>query len=287
MLAEMNITDLTRATIASPSDLMTWASHLESLNKTQGPMLFRGQAEEYINLLPTLARSTQGGAHDAATLLERRLIKSFRTHYQELDALPQNMPTPGAVAQKSDVEILSLMQHYEVPSRVLDWSESVWIATYFACASSPTKDAELWFFDSTLLDHTPIGLPAAAAQEKLAASIGGMPGEYHPELGMPLLALVDPLSNARLVAQQGRLTASDNATVDHAGLMWHLATRRQGREHPGNFFGRYVIKKERKRDILQFLAEEREISAKTLFPDIVGLGRFLRWEFEALRTAIY
>ena len=250
-------------------------------------MLFRGQAEEYVTLLPTLARSTQGGAHDAATLLERRLIRSFRIHYQELDALPQNMPTPDAVAKNSDIEILSLMQHYEVPSRLLDWSESVWIATYFACASSPAKDAELWYFDSTLLDHSPVGLSAQVAQENLAAAIGGSPGEYHPALGMPLLTLIEPLSNARLVAQQGRLTACDNATVDHAGLMWHLATRRQGREHPGSFFGRHVIKKERKRDILQFLAEEKGISAKTLFPDIVGLGRFLRWEFEALRTAMY
>lgn len=37
-------------------------------------MLFRGQAETYANLQPTLARATQGGAHDAAALLERRLI---------------------------------------------------------------------------------------------------------------------------------------------------------------------------------------------------------------------
>ena len=41
------------------------------------------------------------------------------------------------------------------------------------------------------------------------------------------------------------------------------------------------------RDILSFLSEEKGVSAKSLFPDIVGLGRFLRWEFEALRTELY
>ena len=38
----MNLTEITRAEIASPSDLMTWAEHLERLNIEQGPMLFRG-----------------------------------------------------------------------------------------------------------------------------------------------------------------------------------------------------------------------------------------------------
>lgn len=283
----MNITELTRRAIASPSDLMSWARHLEQLNKTQGPMLFRGQPEEYQNLLPTLARSAQSGAHEAATLLERRLIKSFRTHYGDLAALPSDMPTAAEVSEKSDIDILSLMQHYEVPSRLLDWSESVWVATYFACASSPAKDAELWFLDSSLLNHTPEALPVPEVQKRVSASIGGSPGDYHAGWNMPLLAVVEPMSNARLVAQRGRLTACDNAMADQAGLLWALATRRLGSERTGDCFGRYIIRHNRKRDILRFLAEEKGVSAKTLFPDIVGLGRFLRWEFEALRTELY
>lgn len=283
----MNLTELTRAEIASPSDLMTWAEHLERLNVEQGPMLFRGQAETYANLQPTLARATQGGAHDAAALLERRLIRNFRTHYRDLRTLPADMPSADDVVARSDVDVLSLMQHYEVPSRLLDWSESVWVAAYFACASSASKDAELWFVDSSLLDLTPDELPTSAVRERIAASIGGRPAEYHPRWGMPFLAVVEPTSNARLVAQRGQLTASDNATVDHAQLLWRLATLRHGNERTGQAFGRHIIQASRKRDILRFLSEEKGVSAKSLFPDIVGLGRFLRWEFEALRTELY
>ena len=283
----MNLNEITRAEIASPSDLMTWAEHLERLNLEQGPMLFRGQAETYTNLQPTLARATQGGAHDAAVLLERQLIRNFRTHYRDLKTLPADMPSADDVVARSDVDVLSLMQHYEVPSRLLDWSESVWVAAYFACASSASKDAELWFVDSSLLDLTPDELPTSAVRERIAASIGGRPTEYHPRWGMPLLAVVEPTSNARLVAQRGQLTASDNATVDHAQLLWRLATLRHGNERTGQSFGRHIIRASRKRDILRFLAEEKGVSAKSLFPDIVGLGRFLRWEFEALRTELY
>ena len=284
----MNLTEITRKqVIASPSDLMTWADHLQGLNSTQGPMLFRGQPDTYANLSPTLTRSVQGGAYDAATLLERRLIGSFRKHYADLSTLPEDMPTPADVQEKSDIDLLSLMQHYEVPSRLLDWSESVWVATYFACASNSDKDAELWLMDSSLLESNSHELPKTVILDRIAASIGERQPDYHPDWGMPLFALVEPQTNSRLAAQRGRLTVSGNVNSDHAGLLWRLATLRHGNERTGESFGRYLIKSTRKRDILRFLADEKNVSAKTLFPDIVGLGRFLKWEFEALRMATY
>ena len=283
----MNLTELTRSPINSPSDLMTWADHLLRVNTESGPMMYRGHSETHINLLPTLARSVQGGAYDAATLLERRLLEKFRRHYLELQSLPSDMPSGQEVQAKSDVDVLSLMQHYEVPSRLLDWSESIWVAAYFACASHSDKDAELWFASEQLLDPTPDDLPTTRVKEIVSSSIGARPAEYHPAWGMPHIAVMSPMSNARLRAQQGRLTASDNATVDHAQLLWRLATMKTGRDATGDYFGRHVIRASRKRDILRFLAEEKQISAKSLFPDIVGLGRFLRWEFEALRTELY
>lgn len=283
----MDLTYLTRAEIKSPSDLMTWADHLERVSSSSAPMLYRGQSQVHSNLQPTLARSVQGGAYDAAVLLERRLLESFRKHYVELDALPTDMPSGPDLVTKSEVDVLSLMQHYEVPSRLLDWTESVWVAAYFACASHSDQDAELWFFSEAVLDPTPDELPKDQVKYIVSSSIGKRPAEYHIKWGMPYIAVMDPMSNARLRAQKGRLTASDNATVDHADLLWRLATMKSGNDHPGDFFGRHVIRGSRKRDILHFLSEEKHISAKSLFPDIVGLGRFLRWEFEALRTELY
>ena len=32
---------------------------------------------------------------------------------------------------------------------------------------------------------------------------------------------------------------------------------------------------------LQFLAENVGITASTIFPDVVGLGRYLRWQFDS------
>ncbi|RVT47219.1 FRG domain-containing protein [Rubrivivax albus] len=283
----MNITEITKAEIKSPSDLMKWGGHLEGLNAKSGPMLFRGQPEPFSNLKPTLARAVDGGAYDAAILLERRLLKNFRTHYLDLQSLPPDMPTGEEVNARNDVEVLSLMQHYEVPSRLLDWSASVWVAAYFACASNPDKDAELWFVDEALMNPTPSELPTHEVQRLVLGSIGERPTDYHKKWGMPLIAVMVPMENARLKAQQGKLTASDNVTVDHAQLLSRLDALLHPEKKTGNSFGRFLIKGARKRDILRFLSEEKGVSAKSLFPDIVGLGRFLRWEFEALRTELY
>lgn len=224
----MLLNEIEKTVIASPSDLETWAEHLESLNRTTGPMLFRGQPGAYTNLSPALARELPTGAYNLAMKLERQLIANFRAHYAGLGSSVSDLPSPEDVSSQTDIETLALMQHYEVPSRLLDWSESVWIAAYFACASNPQTDGALWFFDSTLLHVTADDLTLANIRERISASIGNRPGDYHPSWGGPLLALVEPKSNARLRAQRGRLTASDNVTVDHAQTIW-CGVRGQGR----------------------------------------------------------
>ncbi len=103
---------------------------------------------------------------------------------------------------------------------------------------------------------------------------------------MPYLAVVDTIQNARLTAQKGKLTACVNAQSDHAGLLWRLATKKSGGEHVGQLFGRHVIRANRKGDILKYLEKYKGISAKTLFPDHVGLQRYLRWQFEVLRIQL-
>lgn len=286
----MNLTTLTRAPINSVSDLMTWGDHLEQLNKLSGPMLFRGQSEQFGNLEPALARAAKNGNqpvdHQAVVLLETSSLDGFRTHYSQVRGLPQDMPLSGELEAKSKLEVLSLMQHYEVPSRLLDWSQSVWTATFFACASSPLEDAELWFFDESILDLTVSDMPMSQVQQLVEESIGNAPPEYHNKWGMPYLAVVEPIQSSRLTAQQGKLTACVNAQSDHAGLLWRLATMKHGGENTGQSFGRHVIRADRKGDILKYLEQYKGISAKTLFPDIVGLQRYLRWEFEALRTQL-
>jgi len=62
------------------------------------------------------------------------------------------------------VGLLTLMRHYVAPTRLLDWTESVWIAPYFACSGGASESSggnrakeragAIWVFDRFLLDDS-------------------------------------------------------------------------------------------------------------------------------------
>ena len=55
---------------------------------------------------------------------------------------------------------LVLMQHYGLPTRLLDWTESVLIAVYFAVRDHPDKDGRLWAVSPHKLNQHQIGISA-------------------------------------------------------------------------------------------------------------------------------
>jgi hypothetical protein len=40
-----------------------------------------------------------------------------------------------------------VLQHYGVPTRLLDWTHSPYVAAYFAASSKDEEDGEIWSFD--------------------------------------------------------------------------------------------------------------------------------------------
>ncbi|MGO9246664.1 MAG: FRG domain-containing protein [Verrucomicrobiia bacterium] len=89
---------------------------------------FRGQGKKSWPLTPRLARKA---AHARAeTLFFKRFVQNATSHLHDR---PQ-----------SEWEWLFLMQHYRVPTRLLDWTESPLVALYFAVVDSPKQDGAVW-----------------------------------------------------------------------------------------------------------------------------------------------
>ena len=177
------------------------------------------------------------------------------------------------------------MQHYEVPTRLLDWTSDIWTAVYFACVSDPMNNAELWIYDRGIFEAqlatTPLyrALVTSAANPPPEPQILGRRGEQ-------LLLELDPELTPRMKKQMAHHTVASNVFSNHAEHLAALSEQANSVNADTWYFKRLVIAGACKSKALQFLAEHKEITASTIFPDVVGLGRFLRWQLDSLRTML-
>lgn len=97
--------------------------------------LFRGQADVDFELSPSLARERKSEFDIDLFNLEHSLITLASYKYPELfnkNLLP--------------IERLTLLQHYGIPTRLLDVTENCLVALYFACCSLNDKNGEVFMF---------------------------------------------------------------------------------------------------------------------------------------------
>lgn len=109
--------------------------------------LFRGQADKNYCLLPTLARSRHYPCDVTIFNGERNLIEMSKCKFP--DIFSRDM---------QPLELLALLQHYGIPTRLLDVTENALVALYFACVDKLDVDGEVFVFVNTNdhVDNAPI-----------------------------------------------------------------------------------------------------------------------------------
>lgn len=119
----------------------------------RGRFVFRGVARAEWRLESALDRRFGDAATGERETLARRLLDEFRT---ECDAHDVSSDVLG-----DDVATLALGQHFGLPTRLLDWSDSPYVAAFFAFASGfteaderqpagPNGDVAIWVLDRAL-----------------------------------------------------------------------------------------------------------------------------------------
>ena len=102
-------------------------------------ILFRGQSNEDYTLIPSLGRY-KGGNEDVCHV-ERNMIEIAKYSF------------PSVFSNDLEpIELLSLLQHYGIPTRMLDLTENALVALFFACNGSPEKNGEVFVFLNRYLD---------------------------------------------------------------------------------------------------------------------------------------
>ena len=282
----MNLNDLTSGPVLSVAELIDQAESQDGQAKILGRRwAYRGQPKDYGSLTPSFQREFSRQSYGTAEVIERKLIDAFRQHYAALGDRSMDMPLPDQIGVGYDLRCLSVMQHYEIPTRLLDWTSEYWTAVYFACASQPGQKAELWYYDRAMFDGQRV---EDSSLQSLVDRSKKPPAE--PTLltkrGDNAIIELDPQITPRMERQFAHHTVSTNIFTDHAPLLFAQQNSAAPQGDSPNCFRRILIDGNCKSKALQYLAEHKGITAGTIFPDVVGLGRYLRWQFDSLRTML-
>lgn len=162
---------------------------------------FRGHAKHTFKLLPSLARNPKA--------LEREALLSKRF---KQNAYPFRQTPP-----QSEWEWLFLMQHFGIPTRLLDWTESPLVALYFAVNDSDPShddvDANLWALLPARYNYEVPRLRPTVSVDIPCFGVDKVLDDYRPDQ-MALEAMSNKLpvaaiahrQNERIMAQLGVFT---------------------------------------------------------------------------------
>ncbi len=152
---------------------------------------YRGVANSDYELLPSLLRK------NITDLYERTLINEFKQDY-----LAYHKPVSGSL------ELYSLMQHYGLPTRLLDWSCSPLIALFFALEEAiECPYVAVYYMDPKVLNNLALEMPFAGVLPEEVEATGSPQKilEFFKDITNPV-AIRPSFSNRRIIAQQGQFT---------------------------------------------------------------------------------
>lgn len=245
---------MTAKTVMRINDISTLLYAAEFTSKDWGHVWWRGQADSRWCLQPRVSRSTTLEA------VERSLAREFQAKAHTRYAnCPDQDDYPGW---------LFLMQHYGLPTRLLDWSESPLVALFFAVREMQADCGALFAL-------TPLGLNENQLHK---------PGLVPPH-GSRIDQLVEPVFDERLSFSPS-IVAVATKEIDNRMLIQQSQFTFHGSDMPldqvtqeETFLVRFDVPSAAKTKIWQELAL-LGIRESTLFPDLEHLARELTVKYD-------
>ncbi|WP_165967245.1 FRG domain-containing protein [Jeotgalibacillus sp. S-D1] len=222
---------------------------------------FRGQAKDYEKLMPKLLRSDHG------LELEESLYYRFQAK-----AIPMLDKVPNTY-----FEWLFVMQHYGVPTRLLDWTTDALTALAFAVTSRDESHRD---------DHAVIYCLEPYKLNNEFNEMYDKPSKLIPNIIMNEIhknfsfdsqnhyrwpiACIGPLNNSRIVAQKGVFTLSPVRTKNYS---------LKGLDHSSGFLTSIEVHKDFIDEIITELAM-LGIRENSLYPSLENLSNEINKEFK-------
>lgn len=206
---------------------------------------YRGHSKTSYQLVPSLFRAIDGYLKEEQAFVEFRRIATRLFSKKD-----------------SDWEVLFDMQHYGVPTRLLDWSEALGVAIAFALLTEYDGggDCVIYALDPVALNKYSglQGLKILPDQDFQYKGIYWNKKPFAPQFP---IATYPPLQSERLFAQRGTFTI-------------HGDDRRSLDLQCPSVVKRIVLPAAAKADAVLFL-EYANLDDYSIYPDMVGMSRHL------------
>jgi len=205
-------------------------------------VLYRGQADNK-ELLPNIARNQR---KEDSTKMERKMLEDFKRRSVLL--MDREIRT--------DWEWLVYAQHFELKTRLLDWSSNPLTALWFACQNEYKFNQNSYVYilqsDNTMIvDLTKNESPFEIKKTRI---------------------LRPSLNNVRVIAQAGWFTAHKYSKTD--GQFTPLEQNAEMKDK----LTQLEIPAKEKKEILKKLSIFG-INNRTIFQDLTGLCKHLNWKY--------
>jgi hypothetical protein len=259
-----------------PRSFTEFVAFVEAIQKKRTKSLwYRGCSDSNYRLIPRLYRHRKRTQVNELTELEYQLMTRFRQ---------RSIPFHNK-SLENDWESLFFMQHYGVPTRLLDWTENPFIALYFAVmSSSPVykknrvtykKSAAVWILDPVCWNRH--ALKHESYDQGILSTTDEQIKGYKPTArftnmnDLPV-ALYGAHNSQRIVAQRGVFVifGKNKSTMEKIFDLQNF---------PENCLTKVTLDKEVLPSIRRSILNHG-ITESVVFPDLEGLAKEIRRTFE-------
>ncbi|MCX8131429.1 MAG: FRG domain-containing protein [Clostridia bacterium] len=241
-------------------------SYRSDINRYRTSFVFRGISDKGYELKTSLERNCKDNCG-----LENSILRNF-IKYARL----------GAESEKNIWKVLAIAQHHGLPTRLLDWTYSPFVAMHFATFDTDSfdKDGVIWCINIERMHEViPGKLRTILKRENAYAFTTEMLSEKCSNLGdfdtlsdNPFLLFFEPPSlDDRIINQFGLHSVVSNPTIIHDEILVNYP----------DYYKRLIIPKEIKLEIRDKL-DQANINERVLFPGLDGLCTWLARHYRPL-----
>jgi hypothetical protein len=226
---------------------------------------FRGHEDAEWKLESSLMRAATDNHRKPVPPARELLSIEDRFLTEFCSAAPNYLQSALLPSGNSKIEWWGLMRHYGIPTRLIDWTVSIYVAAYFAVSKQLDKDGVVY-----LLPHWEMG---TAMRQEFGSAYPDQENHAFERPDAPPMVYTYGLPHAspdRVIAQQGGFMVCLNVVAD----IEEVLTTVMGKVGTNIPFTRIRIPAKLKPFFMRHL-RSMNLTASSLFPGLDGIGRHL------------